>query len=285
MDAYIQKNKDDETKYIPNLKGFMVGNGVTDWKYDTTPAFVEMAYWHGLYDDETYMELKKCDLSYYEWNYDKLSETCTDLMDRFDDLTSQLNIYDVFGKCYTNPTTSTFELHGNNDFGFLRQDNGFKTVNTFYTAADYTPFLFKRRNQAKRLREIPPCVYAAPVLEYLNKKDVREALHIHKDAKEWDLCAPVDYTRGKDGSIEIYKQLKGKYRILKFSGDTDGAVPTYGTLQWIRDLAWTVTEEWRPYYIIDEGGNQQVAGYVEAREGNFTFVTVHGAGHMAPQWK
>ncbi len=35
-----------------NLKGFMVGNGVTNWTYDTTPAFVEMGYWHSLYSDE-----------------------------------------------------------------------------------------------------------------------------------------------------------------------------------------------------------------------------------------
>lgn len=30
--------------------------------------------------------------------------------------------------------------------------------------------------------------------------------------------------------------------------------------------------------------NGQVGGYVEARN-NFTFGTVHGAGHMAPQFK
>lgn len=88
MDKYIEDYKDDDTKFKPNLKGFMVGNGVTDWKYDTTPAFVEMAYWHGLYDDETYMELKNCDLTYFEWNYDKLSDTCKALLNRFENLIS-----------------------------------------------------------------------------------------------------------------------------------------------------------------------------------------------------
>lgn len=69
--------------------------------------------------------------------------------------------------------------------------------------------------------------------------------------------------------------------MLKFSGDTNGAVPTYGTRQWIRELNWTVTEEWRPYFVIDEKGINQLAGYVETREGNFTFATIHGAGHLA----
>lgn len=77
----------------------------------------------------------------------------------------------------------------------------------------------------------------------------------------------------------IYEELQGKYRMLKFSGDADGAVPTYGTQQWIDLLNWDITEYWRPYMV-----QGQVAGYVEER-GEFTFATVHGAGHMAPQFK
>lgn len=64
-----------------------------------------------------------------------------------------------------------------------------------------------------------------------------------------------------------------------YSGDVDGAVPTYGTLQWINQLNWNVTEEWRPYFL-----NDQVAGFTEAYDG-LTLITVHGAGHMVPQDK
>lgn len=41
----------------------MVGNGVTNYDYDTTPALVEIAYAHSLYDTTTYNMLKelKCD--------------------------------------------------------------------------------------------------------------------------------------------------------------------------------------------------------------------------------
>ena len=68
--------------------------------------------------------------------------------------------------------------------------------------------------------------------------------------------------------------------MLKFSGDKDGAVPTLGTLKWIEELNWRVTTDWSPYFV-----NEQIAGYIEHREGNFTFATVHGAGHMSPQDK
>lgn len=65
IDKHNTDHKDDPGAFKPNLKGFMVGNGVTNWKYDTTPAYVEMAYWHGLYDDALYHNLKdNCDLTY-----------------------------------------------------------------------------------------------------------------------------------------------------------------------------------------------------------------------------
>jgi len=42
---------------VLNLKGFMVGNGCTNWEVDCNPAYIEMAYWHGLYDDELYNDI------------------------------------------------------------------------------------------------------------------------------------------------------------------------------------------------------------------------------------
>lgn len=69
------------------------------------------------------------------------------------------------------------------------------------------------------------------------------------------------------------------YKILFFSGDTDGAVPTYGSRQWIKQLNLKVKNAWRPW--ITDG---QVSGFVVNYEG-LDFATVHGAGHMAPQWK
>lgn len=43
-------NADDDTVFKPNLKGFAVGNGVTNWTYDTTAAYIDMSYWHSLMD-------------------------------------------------------------------------------------------------------------------------------------------------------------------------------------------------------------------------------------------
>lgn len=264
----------------------MVGNGVTNWKYDTLPAFIEMAYWHGLYDDDLYNTVKGCDFSYQGFPNPPtpLNDTCTAALNRFGELTSQINGYDVFGKCWT--TQDVMDMHEtSSEVAFRRLNGKLEAYNKFYTAADYTPWAFNYKKNSKRLQEIPPCVYAGPIIPYLNDATVKSQLHIDPSAPAWDLCSNVNYTDNLNGSQPIYVSLKGKYKMLKYSGDTDGSVPTYGTLQWIRELGWTVTEAWRPYYVMDPNGAQQVAGYVEKRDGNFTFASIHGAGHMAPQWK
>jgi hypothetical protein len=50
------------------------------------------------------------------------------------------------------------------------------------------------------------------------------------------------------GSQWVYEALRGKYKILFFSGDVDGAVPSFGSLQWINELNWKITTEWSPYF-------------------------------------
>jgi hypothetical protein len=150
----------------------------------------------------------------------------------------------------------------------------------YMTAADYTPFLARyKKNNEGMVSIVPPCVYSSPIQTYFRNDTVKTNLHISTLAKDWDYCADIDYTSGVDASYAIYVALKGKYKILKYSGDTDGAIPTYGTQQWIKDLNWSVQEAWRPMML-----DGQVAGYVEVHDG-LTFVTIHGAGHMAPQWR
>jgi hypothetical protein len=61
----------------------MVGNGVTNWEFDTTPAYVEMGYWHGLYDTELYNAFKdnKCNFAYAGFSNANISDACNGLMD------------------------------------------------------------------------------------------------------------------------------------------------------------------------------------------------------------
>ena len=115
----------------------------------------------------------------------------------------------------------------------------------------------------------------------MNSDAVRTAMHIPANVQAWDLCTSnINYVSEPEASQWIYEALAGKTKMLFYSGDVDGSVPTAGTQNWIASLGWNKTSEWKEYYV---GG--QVAGYWESYEGNLTFGTVHGAGHMAPQFK
>jgi len=67
-------------------------------------------------------------------------------------------------------------------------------------------------------------------MDYLNRADVREAFHVAPEVGIWELCTNnIHYKSGSEGSQWVYEALFGKYRMLHYSGDTDGAVPTLGT--------------------------------------------------------
>lgn len=144
----------------------------------------------------------------------------------------------------------------------------------------------KPESSGRKLQDssLPPCTFGMPIADYFNRVDVRNALHIPTTVQAWELCTDeIEYNVGSTGSQWIYEQLAatGKYRMLHYSGDVDGAVPTLGTYNWIQSLGWDVTTEWYAYSVQD-----QVAGYIESYNNDLlTFATVHGAGHMAPQYK
>jgi serine carboxypeptidase-like clade 2 len=120
-----------------------------------------------------------------------------------------------------------------------------------------------------------------PISEFFNKPSVRKSLNIPEKASQiWDFCSSSIssmYERDlKRGSLWIYKQLRNKYRMLKFSGDADAVVPALGSMRWISELGWKVVRKWRPY--MSEG---EVIGYIEERDG-LTFATIRHAGHAVP---
>jgi len=107
-------------------------------------------------------------------------------------------------------------------------------------------------------------------------------LKIDASITKFILCSDIDYTKDRAGTFSIYQDLlkDGKYKILKYSGDSDGVVPTQGTMKWIDALALKVSKPFRSWKVGDN-----TSGWVTEYENNFTFATIHGAGHMAPQWK
>lgn len=99
IDQWNEDNASDDAVFKPNLKGFAVGNGATNWEYDTVTAYIEMGYWHSLYDTALYdlINLNNCD--YGGLNPD-LSDQCLQYYMDFANLTEDVNVYNIFGTCY-----------------------------------------------------------------------------------------------------------------------------------------------------------------------------------------
>ena len=155
------------------------------------------------------------------------------------------------------------------------------------TVGEYTPWMKDILGEGHPLLEKQILGDGKFVAEWLNLNQTRSDLNIPESIHAWEECSDVasvgtgTYLLQKEASYWIYDILaKNGFRILHYSGDTDGAVPTIGTKRWVRMLNSPVKTggDWRAWY-----SDFQVGGYIVNHE-VLDFATVRGVGHMAPQW-
>ncbi|KAK1441148.1 hypothetical protein QVD17_06987 [Tagetes erecta] len=121
------------------------------------------------------------------------------------------------------------------------------------------------------------------VYNWLNEDIVQEALHIRKGTiKEWIRCSDgLNFTKVVFDVRPYHINMSNKgYRSLIYSGDHDMAIPHQSTQAWIKQLNYSVIEQWRSWKL-----NGQIAGYTESHSNLMTFATVKGGGHTAPEYK
>uniref|UniRef100_A0A7S3J3J6 Carboxypeptidase n=1 Tax=Euplotes harpa TaxID=151035 RepID=A0A7S3J3J6_9SPIT len=236
------------------LKGIAVGNGVTDWEVDCDPAYIEMSWYHGLIPRTLKEKIDSNNCQYRVVGQKPLSQVCKDALKEWSKYTRGVNVYDV----YKSPQD-----------GGLMEDSIEKYMKG-ETKLGYTPFLTSNKHAQP---------FTSKVTDYMDRADVRRILHVAEKTTPFEPCVNFNYEMLEKATLWIYPILKeGGYRILKYSGDTDGAVPTYGTEKWIDKLNWPIKQEHRPFYM-----DGKVAGYYEIREG-LDFIVFHGAGHLVPLW-
>lgn len=227
------------------FKGLMVGNPATHWEYDTLNSFYPWAYMNNLMDHDTWFTLEEDNCTAYYRNVKPAHTTqaCILALDDFKENTERLNLYDIY-RPFCPPTAlssrvaSTTDEEGNTHF----YDKGF-------LMSEYTPWL------APHIKPENDHRLGDAMSTYLNSYEMRRELHIPKDIQAWRACE-MDFDWHIDlqpeGSYWIYPLLKANgYKILVYSGDTDGAVPSYGTQRWINDLNWEVKKDWAPWYSND----------------------------------
>mmetsp|Transcript_26636 Transcript_26636/g.23601 ORF Transcript_26636/g.23601 Transcript_26636/m.23601 type:complete len:173 (-) Transcript_26636:193-711(-) len=144
-----------------------------------------------------------------------------------------VNIYDAYRFCW----------HNNDADSELRKEMGGDYFNRFkrlYKELEFNGDV-PPGNEPDPGR--PPCIDDVGAYNLLNGDPFRNGFHIWAnssvyDGHKWFMCANINYTPSQNASYWIYPHMISKgYKILVYSGDTDGSVPTEGTMKWIRALA------------------------------------------------
>jgi len=141
-------------------------------------------------------------------------------------------------------------------------------------------------------------------LAYLNDPAVQHAMHVLpadrgqtvvdyafcNDAvfEQWALMdSYADTTHLYPEILDATEARGTDFALLVFSGDSDGVCGTVGTQHWIYDAAAAAHRPqvrlWQPWLL--DGGHGQQGGFLTRFRGNFSFATVHTAGHEVPAYQ
>ncbi|XP_078439965.1 serine carboxypeptidase-like 34 [Wolffia australiana] len=256
---YDENKRVTKEDYI-NLKGIMVGNALLDDDTDQK-GMIDYAWHHAVISDELYDEIKKTCRS----GEDKTGIGCSHATAKYYEVYDLVDMYSLYTpKCF-------------NDTVFKMPGQGKQKINQ-------GP---KNFNQQSSWRRDPlgynPCI-SYYTENYLNRKDVQEALHanVTKISYSWTHCSTVITTwRSAAPSVLpiIRKLMEGDIRIWVYSGDTDGRIPVTSTRYTLKKLGLKTRQSWSPWYT-----QKQVGGWTVEYDG-LTFITVRGAGHQVPLYK
>uniref|UniRef100_A0A0B7A322 Carboxypeptidase n=1 Tax=Arion vulgaris TaxID=1028688 RepID=A0A0B7A322_9EUPU len=273
-----------------NLKGFAVGNGLSDDDMNDN-SLVYFAYYHGLIGSNEWRHLLReccpknesriwCDFVAGS----RRSQQCALETNKIFNLvwSSGLNVYNLYSECA----------------------GGAKDLNLYYDASrgKYVtsnfgwPFMFLKSNvvelkqilssiPANKLAASPPCTNDTITIKYLNSPATRTALHIPANVQAWDVCSSAvgaGYVRTYSTMTAQYqKALSRKIRILVYNGDVDMACNFLGD-EWFADsLNATILHDRKFWFYKEVDGTTQIAGFVKTFD-NLAVVTIKGSGHMVP---
>lgn len=277
-DEIVKYNEQNENKL--NFKGFAVGNPYTDY-YSGVGAEMETYWGKQLLPKPSWDKYvaNGCLDAQQQLNNSVCSTFILDFMKKIGNLNPYALDYPV---CVSSQQTWMTEMI----YGIIKRDSKDNNdlFSAFLTVFDAVP----------SKAEYEPCEdnYAA---EYLNKPDVKIALHVKSDI-EWEECSRTVKYEYLDKMLPMehyYNKLLDSVsdkdlRILVYSGDDDSVCGTIGTQKWLWNLGYQVkTDEYWKVWKIDG----QTAGYITqfdtpfSKDPRLTFATVHFAGHEVPTYK
>ncbi|CAL4903752.1 unnamed protein product [Urochloa decumbens] len=284
----VVKGIHDGVKPTINFKGYMVGNGVCDTKFDGN-ALVPFAHGMGLISDDMYKETStECQGNY--WNYSASSDKCGTALSKVNQAIAELNIYDILEPCYHSKNIEVTRQNSSTpqsfrDLGVTDKPLPVRTRMLGRAWPLGAPVRAGRVPSWQELGVAVPCMNDEVATAWLNNDSVRSAIHAEPVSSigPWVLCTDALSVFNHDaGSMIIYHKnlTRQGYRALIYSGDHDMCVPYTGSEAWIASLGYKVVDSWRPWFA-----DEDVSGYTQVYDNGLTFATIKGAGHTVPEYK
>nr|XP_054920719.1 lysosomal protective protein-like isoform X2 [Dermacentor andersoni] len=259
-----------------NLKGYVIGNGAVDFELHGK-AILFFAYYHGLFGDDLWNEVtsnccngsvskETCD---FAWNTN--DPACVNPVSVAYEivLKSGLNVYNLYVPCdiVKEPRELLSRRHPEMTSQYATKQLLIKMLGV----------------QTSDLFETPNCQNMDNLQLYFNRRDVIKALHVEQSPHMWLPCSEtLNYTQQYVTMREVVQQLaeSGRLRGLVYHGDVDMACPFLGGDWFVRSLGYESTSQYKMWHA-----GSIIAGFVQTFAKDITFVTVKGAGHMAPMDK
>ncbi|RDD38003.1 Lysosomal protective protein [Trichoplax sp. H2] len=243
------------------LKGFAIGNGVISSK-NLANSIIYYYYYHGFFGTDLWEQLQKHCCKNGKCNfYNPSSMMCLELIAKAQ-IPSSIDTYNVYGDCFDPDQASVID-----------------SVKRSFLSAH----LFGKFQSAANGQPIVPCINSTAETFYLNRKDVRKALHISPHAGTWHICSNAvgaKYQSQYAETVEMFPSFLKKVRGLVYNGDVDTVCNFLGDQWAVRSLKRKVIKPRQPWFYKDING-KQVGGFVE-RYDKIDFLTIRGAGHTVP---
>ncbi|OIT05169.1 PREDICTED: serine carboxypeptidase-like 45 [Nicotiana attenuata] len=244
----------NKKQQIFNLKGVALGNPVLEFATDFNSR-AEYFWSHGLISDPTYrMFSSACNYSRYvsEYYRGSVSPICSRVMSLVSRETSKF--VDKYGVTLDVCISSV-----------LSQS--------------------KIISPQENVEKLDVCV-EDEIVNYLNRKDVRRALHAELvGVRRWAVCSNIlDYQLLdiETPTISIIGMLvKERIPVLIYSGDQDSVIPLIGSRATVHQLARRMRLNTTVPYRVWFAG-QQVGGWTHVYDNILSFATIRGASHEAP---
>ncbi|XP_056614995.1 cathepsin A-like [Triplophysa dalaica] len=252
-----------------NFKGFAVGNGISSFALNDQ-SLIYFGYYHGLFGEQLWKDLNDncCENGVCNF-YNNSKESCSVLVSHSFNIVynSGLNEYALYLDCA-----------GGVGFQKSYQRTMMHLFRNFRKHWESNNLV----ESSPTIKGVPPCINSTAQINWLNRADVRKALHIPDVLPSWDICSDevgAKYRTIYETVKKVYQKLLASgLRALVYNGDTDMACNFLGDQWFVEDLGQKATTMYQRWLY-----DNQIAGFYQ-QFGNITFLTIKGAGHMVPQW-